>query len=149
MFLAHFSLTKTTGGSAYWSNTGVCLSTFLCMHKILAHAQHSCACTTLLCMHWMGQGPRPGPKPKNRPPGRTRRCFFVGSWPWALAPPVHAQECCACTKSVVHAQESCACTRILCMHNILFDSYIQINIALKHFHTRLGIFSFIYTYTVD
>ena len=35
---------------------------FLCMHKILAHAQHSCACTTLLCMHWRGQGPRPGPK---------------------------------------------------------------------------------------
>ena len=29
--------------------------------------------------------------------------FFVGSWPWSLAPPVHAQEC-------------CACTRVLCMH---------------------------------
>ena len=32
--------------------------------------------------------------------------------PWALAPPVHAQECCACTrvlcmdKNLVHAQES-------------------------------------------
>ena len=24
-----------------------------------------------------------------------------------------------------------------------------INVALKHFHTRLGIFSFIYTYTLD
>ena len=29
-------------------------SRFLCMHKILVHAQHSCACTTLLCMHWKG-----------------------------------------------------------------------------------------------
>ena len=77
----------------------------------------------------------------------------------------------------VPAQDSCACTRFLCMHNtpgaavfvcwvpalvpgpssactrvmhnIPFYSYILINIALKHFHTRLGIFSFIYTYTVD
>ena len=24
---------------------------FLCMHKILAHAQHSCACTRILCMY--------------------------------------------------------------------------------------------------
>ena len=35
---------------------------FLCMHKILEHAQHSSACTTLLCMHWTGQGPGLGPK---------------------------------------------------------------------------------------
>ena len=41
---------------------------FLCMHKILVHARHSCACTTLLCMHWRGQGPRPGPK-KTAAPG--------------------------------------------------------------------------------
>ena len=79
------------------------------MHKI--HAQHSCACTTLLCMHWRGQGPRPGPK-KSAGPGRTPSALF-GSGPWALAPPVHAQECCACTrvscmhKNLVHAQESC------------------------------------------
>ena len=68
-------------------------------------------------------------------------------------------------KSVVHAQESCACTRILCMHknifcictrdflsrhNMPFYSYIiVINIALKHFHTRDEIFSFIYTCIVD
>ena len=26
-------------------------SRFFCMHKILVHAQHSCASTTLLCMH--------------------------------------------------------------------------------------------------
>ena len=67
-------------------------------------------------------------------------------------------------RSVVHAQESCACTRIscvdtrissvytrdfLCRHNIHFYCYITIIIALKHFHTRLWIFSFIYTYTVD
>ena len=105
-----FSRRKITGGSAYWSNTGVCLSTFLCMHKILVHAQHSCACTTLLCMHWRGQGPRPGPK-KSAGPGRTPSAFF-GSRPWALAAPVHAQECSACTRvlcmhrNLVHAQES-------------------------------------------
>ena len=46
---------------------------FLCMHKILVHAQHSCACTTLLCMHWRGQGPRLGPK-KEQP----RVCACTG-----------------------------------------------------------------------
>ena len=66
-----------------------------------------------------------------------------------------AQKSCARTrifcmhKNLVHAQESCACTRILCMHNIPFYSYIIINSALKHFHIRDLIFSFIYTYTVD
>ena len=49
---------------------------FLCMLKILVHAQHSCACTTLLCMHWRGQGPRPGPNKKAAAPGRTCGCFF-------------------------------------------------------------------------
>ena len=42
------------------------MSRFLCMHKLLEHAQHSCACKTLLCMHWAreprGQGPGLGPK---------------------------------------------------------------------------------------
>ena len=76
----------------------------LYLYLFLVHAQHSCACTTLLCMHCRGQGPRPGPNkkaaaPRAGPGGR----FFDGSWPWALAPPVHAQEC-------------CACTRVLCMH---------------------------------
>ena len=61
------------------------------MHKILVHAQDSCACTTLFCMHntlvhalvgtqkkrW---GVRPGP------------AFLFGSRPWSLAPPVHAQK---------------------------------------------------------
>ena len=77
---------KTTGGSAYWSNTGVCLSRFLCMHKILVHAQHSCACTTLLCMHWRGQGQRPGPK-KSAGPGPDPRRFFplMHNTPFMLA----------------------------------------------------------------
>ena len=50
---------------------------------------------------------------------------FVGSRRWSLAPPVHAQECCACTgvlcmhKNLVHAQESCACTRISWVDTIL------------------------------
>ena len=69
------------------------------MHKILVHAQHSCACTTLLCMHWRGQGPRPGPNKKAAAPGpRPLQCIH---------------------KSVVHAQECCACTRILCTHKNL------------------------------
>ena len=108
-FCRHFSWKKTTGGSAYWASTGVCLSRFLCMHKILVHAQHSCACTPLLCMHW--RGPRPGPK-TSAGPGPDPRRFF---WVLALGPGPSS----ACTrvlcmhKSVVHAQDSCACTRIL------------------------------------
>ena len=74
-FIQHVAKEQQTQ-NAYWSNTGVCLSTFLCMHKILVHAQHSCACTTLLCMHWRGQGPRPGPKKKRRGSGP--------GWPLAL-----------------------------------------------------------------
>ena len=66
------------------------MSRFLCMHKILAHAQHSCACTTLRV--------RPGAAAFLLGPG-------LGSWPLQC---MH--------KSVVHAQESCACARILCMH---------------------------------
>ena len=87
------------------------------MHKVLVHAQHSCACTTFLCMHRRGQGPRPGPKRKRRRSGPGRR-FVVGPGlgPWPLR---------SCTrvlcihKSVVHAQACCACRRILCMHNNL------------------------------
>ena len=102
------------------------------MHKILVHAQHSCACTTLLCMHWRGQGPRPGPKQKRWGSGLGQR--FFGSQPWSLAPPVHAQECCACTrmlcmhKNFVHAQESYIIILyyyiiILYYHIILFYYY--------------------------
>ena len=132
---------------------------FLCMHEILVHAQHSCACTTLLCMHWRGQGPRPGPNKKAAAPGPDPRLLFC--WVPALVPGPYS----ACTRvlcmytSVVHARESCACTRILCMHkklehaqeshNILFHSQIIMNTALKHFHTRDLIFSFVYTYIVD
>ena len=85
----------------------------LCMHNTLVHAQHSCACTG--GARAQGQDPtkkRPPPRPdpaarRVRPGGRR----FFGSWPWALAPPVFAQECCACTrvlcmhKNLVHAQE--------------------------------------------
>ena len=63
------------------------------MHKSLVHAQDSCACTTLLCMHWKGQGPRLGPKKSAGGPAWASA--FFGSRPWSLAPPVHAQECCA------------------------------------------------------
>ena len=118
---------------AYWSNAGVCLHGFLCMHKILVHAQHSCACTTLLCMHWRDQGPRPGPKTKTAA-GRAVFCF--GSRPWSLAPPVHAQECCAYT-------ECCACTRILCMRKNL----VYFSKCFNLFLVRLGT-SFVHTILV-
>ena len=71
---------------------------FLCMHKILVLAQHSCACTTLLCMHWRGQGPMPGPK--KTPPGPARGAAFF--WVLALGPGL-----------------SSACARVLCMHKNL------------------------------
>ena len=61
------------------------MTIFLCMHEILVHAQHSCACTKLLCMHWRGQGPRPGPN-KKQPRVRPG----------------------AADKNLVHAQESWA-----------------------------------------
>ena len=53
------------GAGQIFMRINICMNIctrFLCMHKILVHAQHSCACTTLLCMHWRGQGPTPGPK---------------------------------------------------------------------------------------
>ena len=71
---------------------------FLCMHKILVHAQHSCAV--------------PGLGPAQLPfwvPGLVH-----GPWlgPWPLGPSACTRVLCM-HKSVVHAQESCACTRSL------------------------------------
>ena len=72
--------------------------------KILVHAQDSCACTTLLCMHntlvhaLEGPGPKAGTQEER--------------WPRPDPPTVHAQECCASTrmlcmhKNLAHAQES-------------------------------------------
>ena len=87
LFKTPFSWKKTTGGFAYWASTGACLSRFLCMHKILVHAQHF--------VHAQG------------------RLFFC--WVPALVPgPNSACTRVLCMhKSVVHARESCACTRIL------------------------------------
>ena len=95
--------------------------------KILVHAQDSCACATLLCMHNTLVHALEGPGPKA---GTKKRVLCMH-------------------KSVVHAQESCACTRILSMHNIPFSPSTIINIAPKHFFMRDLIFSFISTYTVD
>ena len=70
----------------------------------------------MMIMMIQGQGQGPGAEARTRKKRRPRAgppALFVGSWPWALAPPVHAQECCACTrvlrmhKNLVHAQESC------------------------------------------
>ena len=98
---------------------------FLCMHNTLVHAQLSCACTGgARDQTWDPKRPRP--RAWDRP-----SCLF-GSQAWSLAPAVHAQECCACTrvlcmhKNLVHAQESCACTRILTFLTILtfFDVFL-------------------------
>ena len=83
-------------------------SRFLCMHNILVHAQHSCACT--------GGARAQGRDPTKKQPPRAgpAAVFFgvlgsgLGLWPLQC---MH--------KSVVHAQECCACTRILCMHENL------------------------------
>ena len=93
------------------------------MHKVLVHAQDSCACTRFLCMHntlvhaqhscactgndqGLGRSQALDPRP-----------FWVpglvpGPWlvPWPLG---------SLAQCVVHAQECCACTRILCMHKNL------------------------------
>ena len=72
--------------------------------------------------------------------------IFFGSWGVVLKCGFHILQIFA----GVDTRISCVDTRdFLCRHNIPFYSYIIINVALKHFHTRLGIFSFIYTYIVD
>ena len=88
--------------------------------KILVHAQDSCACTTLLCMHntlvhaLEGPGPKAGTRKERWGSGLGQRSFWVR----ALGPGPSS----ACTrvlcmhKSVVHAQASCACTRISCVY---------------------------------
>ena len=100
------------------------------MHKILAHAQHSYACTTNTLVHAQpscacttntlvhAQEPGLGPKKGAGPvPGPGPRPFWV--------PALGTGPSSACTRVfVVHAQESCACTRILYMHknlDILYD----------------------------
>ena len=89
----------------------VTMSRFLCMHKILVHAQESCACTRLLCMQKILVHAQD-----------SCACTKVLCMHKSL---VHAQESCACTrflrmhKSPVHAQDSCACTRFLFMHTNL------------------------------
>ena len=106
------------------SNKGLCSGPrFLFMHKILVHAQHSCACTTLLCMHWRGQGRRPGPNRKAAACLSRGGCFFLGHGlgPWPL-------QC--MHKGVMHAQECCACTRILCMHRNLV--HVQYTLLFLH-----------------
>ena len=99
------------------------MSILLYMHKILVHAQDSCACTTLLCMHnalvhaLEGPGSRPWTQKGSGPGPGTGPAAFLGPrpGPWPL-------QC--MHKSVVQAQECCACTRILCMHkNLVYAQY--------------------------
>ena len=61
------------------------------MHMILVHAQHSCACTSLLCM-------------------QKTLVHAQDSCACSRILCMH--------NDLVHAQESCACTRFLSMHKI-------------------------------
>ena len=83
---------------------------FLRMRNTLVHAQHSFACTG-------------GARDQCRDPNKALAqagppSLFVGSRPWSLAPPVHAQECCACTRTL------CMHKNRLCRHNSCVDTRI-------------------------
>ena len=108
------------------------------INKILVHAQDSCACTTLVCMHWAreprGQGLGLGPNEAAGPvPGPGPLPFWVpglahglvpGPWvPWPSA-----------------SQERCACTRVLRMHKNLV--YAQESWKHKFKLSRSGTFVF-------
>ena len=103
------------------------------IHKILVHAQDSCACTTTLvhAQHscactgpgnpgardqCRGQGPGLGPKKAAvQGLGPAQVPFWVPGLvpgPWVPWPSACTRVLCM-HKSVVHAQEFCACTRIL------------------------------------
>ena len=89
--------TCLTTGVCFQAQDSCACTRFLCMHNTLVHAQHSCACT--------GGARDQGRDPKQiSRPGPDPRLFFC--WVLALVPPVHAQEC-------------CECTRTLCMHKNL------------------------------
>ena len=91
---------------------------YVSIKEYIVHAQGSCACTRCLCMHislahahhsgaCTGEASNQGWDLK-RLLGWSQaldRCLF-GYQAWPLAPPVHAQGC-------------CACTRVLCMHKNL------------------------------
>ena len=117
-FTRFFPEAKTAGGRTMPNNRGLFLGLrFLCMHKILVHAQHSCACTTLLCMHWRGQGPGLGPKKAAGPvPGPGPLPFY---------------------KNLVHAQYT-----LLFLHNNKYSSeqfpYQRSDFLVHlHLHSRL------------
>ena len=81
-------------------------SKFLCMHKILVHAQHSCACT--------GGARAQGRDPtKSSRPGPDQGRFFV--WVPALVPGPFS-----------------ACTGVLCMHkSVVYAQEININMNIN------------------
>ena len=101
---------------------------FLCMHYTLVRAQHSCACT--------GGARDQGRDPTKSAGGPAWASVLFGSPPWSLAPPVHAQECCACTrvlcmrKNLVHAQEDYYSNIILSCYHIIFILFLSYHIIL-------------------
>ena len=88
-----------------------------CLHKILVHAQGSCACTTLLGMQNTLVHALEGPGTKA---GTQQKALGVRPGPaFVLGPGLGPWPLQCMHKRVVHAQECCACTRILCMHKNL------------------------------
>ena len=103
----------------------VCLSKVSHLRCILVkHAQDSCACTTLLCMHNTRVHALEGPGTKAATQNKKRRGSNPGAALFCWVPALGPGPSSACTrvlcmhKSVVHAQESCACTRIKTCHDV-------------------------------
>ena len=99
----------------------------------IMHAQDSCACTTLLCMHNTlvhAQEPGLGPKTVRSRALDRPSCLVPVSGPWLGPWPLGSLAQCM-HKSVVHAKECCACTRILCMHKNLDILTTRLAKALK------------------
>ena len=129
--IIHYILHTHTHNTLYYECTRS-----LRMHKILVHAQDSCACTTLLCMHNTLEHALEGPGTKARPQKKRwgsglgqRFLLGPGLGPWPLQcmhkSVAHAQE------SVKHAQESYIIILyyyiiILYYHILLFYYYIII-----------------------
>ena len=85
----------------------------------LVHAQESCACARILCMH--------------------KNLVHAEDLVHAHKILVHAQRCTRflCThKNLVHAQESCACIRyciMRCVDNMVYYAYIISNYNIVYY----------------
>ena len=107
-------------------------SRILCMHKILVHAQDSCAWTRTLCMHKILVYAQDSCACTrlfvHAQDSRACTRFLCMHKNLVHKILVHARDSCACIgflsmlcmhKNLVRTQDSCACARFLCMHNTL------------------------------